>query len=232
MEKRAEFRRAGAASVSQSSLPEYIEEETEEEKDLVAQRCLRAFNITGMLFSVAICAAALYATTLAVGPSAQSLIYAVAGINAILIIVTALGFCAACGTLRLRLVLAFLASCAVLVFGFAVVSGFCFALTESLVRYAQSNYDVLSSSFPPALRDNLTLDRIVLGMRSFFYAFGALSFIESLMCLGACSSAIRLVTPLKAYTLLLQASNLAVIPVGVGMIAIGTYAVSSALSVL
>ena len=46
-------------------------------------------------------------------------------------------------------------------------------LTESLVRYAQANYDVLSQSFPPALRQSLTLDHIVTGMRGFFYSIGA-----------------------------------------------------------
>lgn len=231
MDKREAYRRqsraASATDVYDESQPPLPPEEdgpdyaTEEEKDETAKRCLRAFNITGMIFSVAICTAALYATTLAVGPSAQSLAYAVAGANIVLVFVTAVGFCAACSTLRLSLLLGFLASVAILTFGFFALSGFCFILTESLVRYAIANYDVLSVSFPPALRANLTLDRIISGMRGFFYSFGALSFIEALMCIGACSSAIRLVTPLKAYTLLLQASNLAVLPVGVVLIAIG-----------
>lgn len=193
----------------------------EEEKDYAAKSCIRAFNITGIIFGIALCGAALYATTLAIGPSAQSLAYGVAAANAALIVLTSIGFCAACGTLRVRLLLMYLAALAVLSFGYLVLSGFCFILTESLVTYARQNYDTLSVSFAPALRSNLTLDKIVSGMRGFFYSFGALSFLEAIMCLGAVSSSIRLVTPLKAYTLLLQASNIAILPVGVVLIAIG-----------
>ena len=230
MEKREAFRRQNAAyAASESTLPyetpydnDVDQGTSEDEKDEIAKNCLRSFNIAGMLLSVIICGASLYATTLAVGPSTQNLIYSVAGMNAALILTTAVGFVAACRTVRVQLLLIILACLALLSFGFCVVSGFCFILTESLVRYTQANYDALYASFPPALRAKLTLDLVVQGMRGFLYSFGGLSFVEALMCLGACSSAIRLVTPLKAYTLLLQASNLAVLPVGVVLIAIGT----------
>ena len=225
MDRRELFRRQhqeAQESTRDATPPSNVDDDNEEEeKDYAAKSCIRAFNITGIIFGIALCGAALYATTLAIGPSAQSLAYGVAAANAALIVLTSIGFCAACGTLRLRLLLMYLAALAVLSFGYLVLSGFCFILTESLVAYAKQNYDTLSVSFAPALRSSLTLDKIVNGMRGFFYAFGALSFLEAIMCLGAVSSSIRLVTPLKAYTLLLQASNIAILPVGVVLIAIG-----------
>lgn len=212
---------------------------TEEEKDMVAVRCLRLFNVLLLLLGGGLCGASLWGSTTTVAGIGTSLVYGVAGVGAGIFIITLIGLVGACW--RAQPVLLVYHTCLIFAsFAMLVLGGFCFILTSSAVAWVKNNWWYMVSQLPPAQRQSLSLDDYANKLTFIMWGVGGTSIVLLLLLLCAMNSVIRLVTPLKAYTLLLQATNTTMLPVGIALIsiavwvadtAIGTEAVFSAFSI-
>jgi hypothetical protein len=75
---------------------DYAEELTDEEKDAIAQRCLRIFNVIMLVMGAALCGAALYASTISMGGLGSTLTYVVAAVGGAVFLITTVGLVASC----------------------------------------------------------------------------------------------------------------------------------------
>lgn len=118
----------------------------------------------------------------------------------------------------------------VLSFGMLVIGGFCFILFKSSQGYLESNWDRIYASLTPSARAGLTLTSVINKTRAAMYGIGAGCFAVFLLSVAAMNQAIALVSASRAYTVFLQATNVAMLPVGVALIAAAAYVADTAVS--
>lgn len=111
-----------------------------------------------------------------------------------------------------------------------VIGGFCFILFKSSQGYLESNWDRIYASLSPAARAGLTLSSVISKTRAAMYGVGAGCFAIFLLSVAAMNQAIALVSASRAYTVFLQATNVAMLPVGVALIAAAAYVADTAVS--
>lgn len=203
------------------------EELTEEQKDAIAVRCLRIFNILLMLMGGALTGLALWASTFAIAGVGTTVAYAVAAVGGAIFMLTVLGLVGAVGRF-FTLLLVYYTALIFTSLGLLVLGGFCFVLTESAVAYTRDNWEVLIATLPPAQRAAASLDYVSGGLRFIMWGIGGFCLLMLGLVLAALSSVTRLVTPIRAFTLLLQASNVTLLPIGVALMGVATYVADTA----
>jgi hypothetical protein len=202
---------------------------TEEEKDLIAVRCLRFFNVLLMLVGGTLCGVSLWTSTTTVGGVGTSIIYAVAGVGGVIFAVTLLGLVGALA--RIQQVLLFYYTCLIFTaFAMLVLGGFCFLLYASAVQWVEANWVFLLQAIPQPQRATITLDRYRSALTYTMYGVGAAAFLVLALLLCAMSNVVRLVTPLRAYTLLLQATTTTLLPVGIALVGVGAWVADTAVT--
>jgi len=200
---------------------------TEEEKDLIAVRCLRLFNILLMLIGGGLCGASLWASTTTVAGIGNTLMYAVAGVGGGVFVVTLIGLIGALA--RVQQILLVYHTCLIFAsFAMLVLGGFCFILYQSAVVWVKDNWAYLLQSLPPDRRAEMSLDKYSGFLTYAMFGIGATAIFLLVLLLCAMSNVIRLVTPLKAYTLILQATNTTLLPVGIALIGIAVWVADTA----
>lgn len=205
-------------------------EMTEEEKDMVAVRCLRLFNVLLMLVGGGLTGLALYSGRIALEGIGSTLFYIVAAVGGSICLMTIFGLVAAiCRSSPLLVV--YYTWLVLLAFGMLVLGGFAFVFTDGVKAYLVSNWNTLAAALPQASRTVQARDALVSNVQFAMWGVGGICLLLLSMILGAVSSVVRLVTAVRAYTLLLQASNVTLLPVGIGLVAIATYVADTALGV-
>jgi hypothetical protein len=117
-----------------------------------------------------------------------------------------------------------------LAFAVLVLGGFCFILTNTAISYLKQNWDTIVASIPPSQRATFTQDATVKIMTIALYSVGGFSLVVFFICLAAMSNAVALITPSRAYTVFLQATNIAMLPIGVALIAAAAYVADTAVA--
>lgn len=112
-----------------------------------------------------------------------------------------------------------------------VMGGFCFVLTDTAVSYVEASFDTILLGVDPARRDELSVESIVVDLRIYLYASGGVAWLMTLLLLVVMSNVVRLVTAAKAFSVLLQATNLTIVPLGIALIAAGLYVADTAATV-
>jgi len=220
-----------AESVKESGRDDEDEELSEEERLEVKRRCLRIFDVLLLLLACAVCGGSLYASTLLLDNVSPTIMYAAAGVGGALFAANMLGLVSVWSdNVRARALLMYFTFIIVLCFGMLVIGGFAFILTKSAVAYLQGNWDTISAGLPAAQRASLTLDAEIWRTRTAMYAVGGGSLALFLLCLGAMNHAIGLMTPSRAYAVFLQSTNIAMLPIGVALIAAAIYVADTAVS--
>lgn len=112
-----------------------------------------------------------------------------------------------------------------------VLGGFSFILTEEAVRYMRENWDKILRNMPASQRETADEDEAADALRLNLRITGAISLFLFMLLLSAMGNVVRLISPAKAYQILLQSTNIAVMPMGVVLIAAGLYVADTAASV-
>lgn len=112
-----------------------------------------------------------------------------------------------------------------------VLGGFCFVLTDTAVRYVEATFDSLLLDLDASRRASITLSSVIVDLRLYLYVSGGVSWLMVILLLIVMSNVVRLVTPAKAFSVLLQATNLAIVPLGIALIAAGLYVADTAATV-
>jgi hypothetical protein len=198
---------------------------TEDEKDMVAVRCLRLFNVLLMLTGGAIAGAALYGTTIGGAGLGSALFYALAGGG--LFVVTLVGLVGAASRAQ-PLLLAYHVCLVFAAFGALVLGGFCFLLSDAAVAFVEANWLSIQLQLPAAQRATQDVAHYATTLRLALAGLGAGTFALFALLLCALSNVMRLVTPLKGYTLALEASNTTLVPVGIALVAVATWVAQTA----
>lgn len=204
------------------------EELSEEQKQEQAQRCLKIFNGTLMLLSGGLCGFAYYTGEGSYGGAWTA--FAAAGVGGTVFIITLLGLL---GAVRLnRKILLFYYTCLIFsAMALLVLGGFCFILTEEAVRYVKENWDKIVREMSQEERNSMSEEDVADKIRFNLRIVGGVSVMLFLMLLSVMSSVVRLISKLKAYQIVLQSTNIAVMPFGVALIAGGLYIADTAASV-
>jgi len=232
--RRAEARRLGLPDEEEEAAEAAAREElTEDEKDAVAVRCLRLFNLLLLLCGAALVGAALFGATVGGGAGAggaglgAALFYALAGFGAGVVVVTLVGLVGAAAR-AVPVLLAYHVCLVFLAFGLLVLGGFCFLLSDAAVSLVQANWASIQAQLPAAQRATQTADAYSQTLRVALVGlgFGAFALLAFLLC--ALAHVMRLVTPLKGYSLALEASNTTLVPVGVALVAVATWVAQTA----
>lgn len=184
-----------------------------------------------LLIGAALCGGALYCSTFMYTAMGQALMYAVAGLGGALLALALLGLFAVCTTRVKTSLLTFYFTALIFVaFAMLVGGGFCFILNTSAVEYLEANWDKIVASLPPEKRASVTLESLSSNIRFALFGLGGGSLIVFLICLSAMSNAVALLTATKAYTLFLQATNIALLPIGIALIAAASYVADTAVA--
>jgi hypothetical protein len=211
------------------------EDMTEDEKDAVAVRCLRIFNLVLLLCGAALVGAALYGATVGGGAGGgaggaglgAALFYALAGVGGGVVVVTLVGLVGAAAR-AVPLLLAYHVCLVFLAFGLLVLGGFCFLLSDAAVALVQANWVSIQQQLPAAQRATQSADAYSQTLRIALAGLGLGAFALLTLLLCALTNVTRLVTPLKGYSLALEATNTTLVPVGVALIAVATWVAQTA----
>jgi hypothetical protein len=200
---------------------------TEEEKDQIASRCLRLFNIILLLLGAALCGGSLYGSTISGEGVGSGLFYAMAGVGGGLVAVTSVGLIGALSRWQ-PILLAYHVCIVFVAFAVLILGGFCFILQETVVQWVQSNWAYVLQSLPQSQRPTASSSSYVNNVKMAMSIAGAVCFLL-LSCLGlTIHHVLQLVSRLKGYTLILEASNTTLMPIGIALIGISTYVASTA----
>ena len=202
-------------------------ERTEAEKNQISARCLRLFNVLLTLLGAALTGAALYGSTTGGGGVASSLFYALAGVGAGLVVITLVGLFGALWR-AMPMLLAYYACLVFAAFGMLVLGGFCFVLQVTALQWVDQNWASVQATLPAAQRSTSTPASYEATLRLAMDGIGALAFVLLSFLLCTMQHVTRLVTPLKSYMLLLQATNTTLVPVGIALIAVATWVAQTA----
>lgn len=187
----------------------------------VAKNCLRCFNIAMLIVGSALSIVAFIGGSTVM--MLQWIPYAVSGVGFAIVCTTLLGLF---GVIKSRASKTLTAFYTLLVFGalaLLILGGFCMILTETAVESVATQWDEILANVPPEDRASLTLDEVRTNLRLYMYITGSVCLVLVLMILMAMGSVVRLVTPVKAYTVLLQATNIALMPFGVALISVAAF---------
>ena len=211
--------------------PDEVDEEkralTEEELDMVSVRCLRIFNILIILIGAGLCGGALYGSTVSGGGLATSLFYAVTGVGGGVFLISVVGLIGALWRFT-PLLLAFHVCLVFAAFGMLVLGGFCFILQESAVQWVRSSWPFIQAQLPAAARASLSTAAYSTNMTLAMSGVGLACFFMLLFTLCAMHHVMRLVTPLRGYMLLLEATNTTLVPVGIALVGVSVWVAQTA----
>ena len=112
-----------------------------------------------------------------------------------------------------------------------ILGGFCFIFAESTVDHVRENWDEALASMTPEERADADLEETVDNLQLALNVSGGVALLLFFMSMSVMSKIVNLVTPVKAYTILLQATSIAQLPLGMGLIAAGVYVADTAASV-
>lgn len=99
-----------------------------------------------------------------------------------------------------------------------------------VLRWTQDNWATILQSIPPERRAAFTEADTVRNLRIILYTAGGAAFLIFGLAAGAMSQAVALLTPSHAYTVFLQATNIAMLPIGVALIAAATFVADTAVA--
>lgn len=200
---------------------------TEEEKDQIASRCLRLFNIILLVLGAALCGGSLYGSTISGEGVGSGLFFAIAGVGGGLVVVTSVGLIGALSRWQ-PLLLAYHVCIVFVAFAVLILGGFCFILQDTVVQWVQTNWAYVLQSLPQNQRPTASATSYVNNVKMAMSISGAVCFLL-LSCLGlTIHHVLQLVSRLKGYTLILEASNTTLMPIGIALIGISTYVASTA----
>ena len=206
-------------------------EAEEEEKLAVRRRCLRCVDFLLILIGAGMCGGSLYASTFMYTTVGEALMYGAAGVGGGILAAAALGMFAVCTRrTQTHLLLLFFTFLIFLSFAMLVLGGFCFILTNSAVAYLQANWDKIVASMPPDKRAAMSQEATTNNVRYALYGLGGGAIVVFFICATAMSNAVALVTATRAYTVFLQATNIALLPIGVALIAAAAYVADTAVA--
>lgn len=204
----------------------YEPELTPEQKRKIARNQLKCFNIIIWLCGAGLCAFGYWVGTEGRGGAWSA--FVVAGLGLGIVLMTCVGCCGAFSDnavshklLLLYYTLTLLASVVALVAG-----GFCFILTDQAVAFVQDNWDQISI----AENVDVSADAIASEVRLNLMIAGGACFLVMFLLLCAMSNVVRLVSPLQAFTLMLQASTMTMLPFGIVLIAAAMFVADTAAS--
>jgi len=203
---------------------------TEEELDMASVRCLRFFNVLLMIVGGAMTGLALWAGRSAIAGLGTSVAYAVAAVGASICLMTLVGLAGAL-TRNPAILVVFYAWLIVLAFAMLLLGGFAIAFADGVQNYVTANWASLATVLPPSQRGPETLAALLRNLRVAQLGTGGIALLLLAMVLAAMSHVTRLITAVRAYTLLLQANNVTLLPVGVALIGVGVYVADTALGV-
>jgi hypothetical protein len=112
-----------------------------------------------------------------------------------------------------------------------ILGGFCFIFSDSTVDHVRENWDEALATMTTEERADADLDETVDNLQLALNVSGGVSLLLFLMSMSVMSKIVNLVTPVKAYTILLQATSIAQLPLGMCFIAAGVYVADTAASV-
>ena len=223
----------GVADIIDETTSQYHHEEesekhyTEEEKDQIASRCLRIFNVILLLLGAALCGGSLYGSTISGEGIGSGLFFAIAGVGGGLVIITSVGLIGALSRWQ-PLLLAYHVCIVFVAFAVLILGGFCFILQETVIQWVQQNWAYVLQSLPQSQRPTASAASYVNNIKMVMSIAGAVCFLL-LSCLGlTIHHVLQLVSRLKGYTLILEASNTTLMPIGIALIGISTYVASTA----
>lgn len=202
------------------------QEEEEDEKDAIARRCLKIWDVILLLLGAGLCAGGLYASTFVYSSVGDAVTYAAAGVGGVMFAVNLLGLLGlTISSSTTRVLVLYFTFHIFLTFALLLAGGFCLVLNKSAVAYVSSNWETLLASLSPEKRADIMNDKegALALIRTSLYGLGAAAVVIFAVNLAAVSNVIRLVTPVRAYTVLLQATNVSLLPVGVALIAAAAY---------
>lgn len=197
---------------------------------MASVRCLRFFNILLMLVGGAMTGLALWAGRSAIGGLGTSVAYAVAGVGASVCVMTIVGLAGAL-TRSAAILVVYYAWLVVLAFAMLLLGGFAFVFSNGVASYITANWATLSAVLPASQRGPDVLATLLRNVRTAMWGTGGIALLLLLMVLSALHHVTRLITAVRAYTLLLQANNVTLLPVGVALIGVGVYVADTALGV-
>jgi hypothetical protein len=203
-------------------MDEYEDEQeySAEELEAQAKRCLRAFNITLMLFGGALAGFGYYAGTMGYGMTWMLDGVTAAGIA--LFIVTFMGLM---GALRANVrILTLYYTCLIFVAAaLGILGGFCIILAKQVSQSIENNYDTIAADITKAGGEPPSLEEMQDQIKMFLPVVGGVCWLLVLLLISAMGNVVRLISRVKAFTTLLQATNIAVLPVGIGLIGAALY---------
>jgi len=112
-----------------------------------------------------------------------------------------------------------------------ILGGFCFIFSDSTVDHVRENWDEALASMTAEERADADLEETVDSLRLALNVCGGVALLLFFMSMSVMSKIVNLVTPVKAYTILLQATSIAQLPLGMCLIAAGVYVADTAASV-
>ena len=112
-----------------------------------------------------------------------------------------------------------------------VLGGFCFVLTDTAINYVEASFDTILLDVDASRRSELTLESVIVDLRLYLYCSGGAAWFIMILLLIVMCNVVRLVTPARAFSVLLQATNLAIVPLGIALIAAGLYVADTAATV-
>lgn len=203
---------------------EYEQEMTPEEKERAARNSLRLINLIIFLIGAMVCGWAYYSGVRSFNGAWVA--YVVAGIGFASVFISCLGCCGVAARHNQMLLLYY---CLLVLASFAlfVAGGMCFILTNQAVVFVRKNWAQLSLQ-QDGDGDVVAAEEEVATNLRFSGAFAF--FLSALLCC-AMSSTVALVKRLQAYTILLQSTNIALMPFGVLLIASAAFIGDTAASV-
>mmetsp|Transcript_23334 Transcript_23334/g.81326 ORF Transcript_23334/g.81326 Transcript_23334/m.81326 type:complete len:845 (-) Transcript_23334:2603-5137(-) len=195
---------------------------TPEEIKAAAQRSLRIVNMIIFCIGAMVCGWA-YKSGLDSFNGAW-VAYVVAGIGCATVFVSCLGCCGVTAK-HTQMLLLYYSLLVLASFALFMAGGFCFILTNQAVLFVRKNWAQLSTaseSDAAAAEDKVATNLRVSGAFSFFLC--------ALLCC-AMSNTVKLVEGVRAYTILLQSTNIALMPFGILLISSAAFIADTAASV-
>lgn len=217
------------ASVDDDAGGDDDDEPSEEEKDAMSLRCLRIMGVLMILLGGGLCGGALYSSTIVYSSTAVTVMYVIASVGGALLATNILGLLSVWGRAHIRTLLFYYTCLVVLAFASLAGAGFCFLFTNTAVAAVTDNWDTFIASVPPSQRASFTRESMSRLIRTIMYASGGGGVILFTFSMIAMNHATRLLTPVRAYTMLLQSTSLALTPVGIALIGIAAYLASTAI---
>jgi hypothetical protein len=203
-----------------------------------AKNCVKCFNVVLLLLGIGLTVFSFVGGELLL--SLNWLAYAMSGLGISIVFVTLLGLMGACFDMFNRLLVIvsgvlsplsplvsppsqYYTLLVFLTLFLTVMGGFCFVLTDTAIKAVRASFETLLLELDPARRNTLTLEGVITDLRLYLFISGGAAWFIAILLLFVMSNVVKLVTPAKAYGVLLQATNLAILPLGIALISAGLY---------